>query len=358
MTHINKKFRLGWFELILLIVFIAMTACTHTLVMPTQNLFGSDYLEGTLQPTIMITQVFIETENQGIVTQSAPTEKITPNISSPTYLLPTNTSTPPAYTATALPPDYWMSAPIIPTVNQNAREIYQRGIEMGRNPHAFSKIGDCQSITTYFLSYFDRPGIYNLGSYTSLQETIDWYSGSFSRESLAVKGGFNAAAILSTLRADPKVCDPDENPIACELRLHNPIIAIISLEEWWAGHPENYEAYMRQIIEYSIQQGVVPMIATKADNLEGNSLINQTIARLSVEYEIPLWNFWLAVQPLPNHGLIEVDTQGEPDMFHLTHSEGYYIYDDPAAMLAGWSIRNLTALQALDSLRRGLTEQP
>lgn len=272
--------------------------------------------------------------------------------------VPLPSSTFPAYTPTSLPPDYWMSMPVIPSVSQTAREIYQKGVQMGRDPHAFSKIGDCQSISTYFLKYFDIPDYYRLGDYAPLQESIDWYSGSFSRDSLAVKGGFNAAAILSPLRADSQQCHPDENPIACEFRLHNPSLAIISLEEWWAGHPENYETYMRRIIEYSLQQGVLPIIATKADNIEGNHLINQTIARLALEYDLPLWNFWLAVQPLPNHGLIEVDSNGVTDRFHLTHSENYYFYDDPNGKPSGWSVRNLTALQAIDAVRRGLIDNP
>jgi hypothetical protein len=261
-------------------------------------------------------------------------------------------------TQESMPPDYWMSLPVIPTVTRKAQEIFKLGIESGRNPHAFSKIGDCQSITTYFLMYFDLPGFYNLGDYSSLQDTIDWYKGSYSRESLSVKGGFNAAAILSPLRADPKVCDIGENPVACEFRIHNPSIAIISLEEWWADHPENYERYLRQIIEYAINNGTVPILATKADNLEGNHLINQTITRLSLEYDIPLWNFWLAVQPLANHGLIQFTPSGEVDMFHLTHSKGYFFYNDPSAPMSGWSMRNLTALQALDAVRRGLIDKP
>jgi hypothetical protein len=296
-----------------------------------------------------------------IQTDSPPSEpNIVQNITSieEATLTPDLPSTLPAITQTALSPTDWMSFPVIPTVSQTARLIYQRGIQMGNDPHAFSKIGDCQSISTYFLSYFDLPGFYNLGNYASLQQTINWYAGSFSRDSLAVKGGFNAAAILSPLRADPIQCNTDENPITCEFRIHNPSIAVISLEEWWAGHPENYEAYLRQIIEYSIDQGVLPIIATKADNLEGNNLINQTITNLAREYDIPLWNFWAAVQPLPNHGLIAVNSSGEVDMFHLTHSEGYYFYNDPAGTQSGWSVRNLTALQALDAVRRGLQEQP
>lgn len=238
------------------------------------------------------------------------------------------------------------------------RQIYQHGLELGHDSHAFSKIGDCQSVKAYFLGHFDLPDYYNLGPYISLQATIDWYSGSFSRESLAVKGGFNAAAILSPLRADPTQCKSDENPIMCELRIHNPSVAIISLEEWWAGHPENYEKYMRQIIEYTLDQGVVPIVATKADNIEGNHLINQTIANLAQEYDIPLWNFWAAVQDLPNHGLAAVDVYGNVDMFHLTHSENFDFFNDPIATQSGWSMRNLTALQALDAVRRGLSEQP
>ena len=269
-----------------------------------------------------------------------------------------NSATLPPITSTPLPPDGWMSLPVVPTVSDVARSIYQRGLETGNDPHAFSKIGDCQSITTYYLTYFDMPGYYNLGDYSYLQDTIDWFSGSFSRESLSVKGGYNAAAVLSPLRANTSLCNPNETPIACEFRLHNPSIVIISLEEWWAGHPENYEIYMRQIIEYSIHEGVVPIIATKADNLEGNNLINQTIARLAQEYNIPIWNFWLAVQPLPNHGLLSTNSSGEVDMFHLTHSEGYYFYNNPQAIQSGWSMRNLTALQALDAVRRGLIGQP
>ena len=323
----------------------------------------------------------------GIVTQYPISSSIEPNISSgkspipptqnhtgsPTSTKnitqrPTSTleafGTPEGYTTSlestpkSLSPVDWMSLPIIPVVSQNARKIYQHGLDMGNNPYSFSKIGDCQSITTYFLSYFDTPSLYDLGDYAGLQETIDWYAGSFSRDSLAVKGGFNAAAILSPLRADPKQCKSNENPIECEFRINHPSITIISLEEWWAGHPENYETYMRQIIEYAIDKGVVPIIATKADNLEGSHLINQTIANLAQEYDIPLWNFWAAVQPLPNHGLIAVDSTGAVDMFHLTHSEGFYYFNDPSAMQSGWSVRNLTALQTLDAVRRGLSNQP
>jgi hypothetical protein len=342
-------------HLLLLVFIFLLASCTSPLL--------TQYPSNEQQPMILspssipATEKVTPTQTPNNPQLSTSSTQDSP-VHRPTNVSEDNTQTVEIMTPTPLSPDDWMTLPIIPSISENAKSIYQRGLAMGSDPHAFSKIGDCQSITTYFLSYFDMPGFYDLGSYSPLQQTIDWYAGSFSRESLSVKGGFNAAAILSPLRADPKQCKPNENPIECEFRLHHPSVVIISLEEWWAGHPENYEAYMRQILDYTIEQGAIPIIATKADNLEGNNLINETIAKLANEYDIPLWNFWSAVQTLPNHGLIEYTSSGEIDMFHLTHSEDYYFYNDPANTQSGWSVRNLTALQALDAVRRALIENP
>jgi hypothetical protein len=248
-----------------------------------------------------------------------------------------------------LAPDAWMEMPVIPEVSDNARAIYARGQELGNDPQVFSKIGDCQNVSSLFLGVFENPDDFSLGAeYAYLQTTIDYFNGSFSRESLAVKGGFNVAAILSPLRADKSACEPNESPVACELRENNPSFVFISLEEWWADKPaEEYEAYLQKIVEQAIDEGVVPILATKADDLEGDNGINQAIARIAYEYDIPLWNFWAAVQPLPNHGLSE-------DGFHLSYARNFF--DDPARMESAWPWRNLTALQSLDAVWHGVTE--
>jgi hypothetical protein len=174
-----------------------------------------------------------------------------------------------------LGPDEWMTLPIVPEVTDTAREIYARGQELGHDPTHFSKVGDCQTNTGFYLVDFDNEGAYSLGEYAYLQDTIDYYQGSFSRTSLAMRDGYNVAAILTPLRADPKKCNKGENPIECEFRLHNPSIAIISLETNFNDRPaDDYGKYMRQIIEYSIEQGVVPILATKGDNIEGDNSIN------------------------------------------------------------------------------------
>jgi hypothetical protein len=258
-------------------------------------------------------------------------------------------SSAPAAPRPTLSPDAWQTLPVIPTVSASARSIFQRGLQLGNDPKRFSKIGDCQNVESYFLAVFEKPGEYDLGpDYASLSETIDYYNGSFSRDSLAVKGGYNVAAILTPLRADPKACQKTESPLDCELRAWQPTVAIVSLEEWWADRPiDEYGAYLRKAVNLLINRGVVPILATRAGNDEHSLALNAEIASLAYEYDLPLWNFWLAIQPLENHGLIS-------DGFHLTYARN--IFTDPQRMKSAWPWRNLTALQVLDAVRKGLTQ--
>ena len=238
---------------------------------------------------------------------------------------------------TRLAPENWQDWPIIPEVTETAREIYRKGIAMGNNPRAFSKVGDCQNVKQAFLGFFDHPGKYEgLTGIDDLQETIENFQGYFDRDGQSTQYGFNAAAVLSPLWADPDICLPDETPLECELRITRPTFVLVSLEFWFAGRtPDVYERYMRKIIEYTIAQGAVPILATKADNIEKDYSLNLTTARLAYEYDIPLWNWWAAAQPLGDHGI-------DPyrDGFHIS--------------VQAWNIRSKTFLQTLDHLWKGL----
>jgi hypothetical protein len=225
-------------------------------------------------------------------------------------------------------------------------ETYLLGLELGNNPSAFAKIGDCGSTPAWFLGDFDRgPKFYRLGEYSALQPTIEYYSGSFGRTSLAAKEGFNVASVFTKLWANRSQCGADETPLACEYRVHRPSLALIMLGTNDVWHQERFEPQMRQLIEFSLQNGVIPVLSTKADNTEGDHAINATLARLAYDYELPLWNYWAAVQSLPNGGLQE-------DGAHITWAPNRF--DDPIAMKKGWPVRNLTALQVLDLVRRSL----
>jgi hypothetical protein len=257
---------------------------------------------------------------------------------------PTATSTP-SLTATATPdvrldPADWRQWPVIPRVTGRGLEIYLAGLARGNDPHAFSKVADCQGIREVLLGAYDQPGVYKLSEANAgLQETIDWFKGSFNRNGMATLGGFNARAVLQPWFADPAACLPGETPIECEYRVHRPSIVLISLEFGYDGRTTaNYIQYMRQIIDFFISKGVLPILSTKADNAEGDMSLNQANADLAYEYDLPLWNWWREAQGMYNHGMDPT----RPDGFHIS--------------VDAWRRRSATALQALDAVWRGVRD--
>jgi hypothetical protein len=226
--------------------------------------------------------------------------------------------------------------------------VYAKGQTLGRDVHVVSVVGDCESSSDWFLKEFSKgKRYYDLGPYAELQATIDHFSPSLGYTSYAALRGATASTVLSPLWADPEACEPNEAPLACEYRLRNPAFAFIALGTNDVHKLDQFEPNLRTIIEYTLEQGIVPILATKADNLEGDESINNTIARLAVEYHLPVWNFWAAVQPLPGHGL-------QRDGAHLTFGSNFF--NDPKKLERAWAVRNLTALQVLEAMRTAVQE--
>ena len=265
--------------------------------------------------------------------------------------LPTNTSDPtevptPDYTPTPdtrpLPAD-WRSWPIVPTLSPWLPEVYARGVEQGNDPNHFSVAGDCQNIPNAFMGLYDEKGRYYFTDADQyLQETVDYFSGSWNRDGLAIDGGFNFPAIFTPLRADPELCEDNEAPLACEIRTYKPSFIIISMEFVYEGRTaDNYEQYLRDAVDYALSQNVIPILITKADNVEGGHSINLATAQVAYDYDIPLINWWRAAQRLPNHGLdLDRDAGQRPPNFHISYE--------------AWSERSYIALETLDALRRAV----
>jgi hypothetical protein len=285
------------------------------------------------------------------------TQAIT-QIPSQPFLRPTNTSQPEIVpTATPSPVsvamnscDDWQSWPVVPFVSNTARDLYQHGKIDGNDPHAFSKVGDGEVSAEWFLTMFDLgKDYYDLGPYQNLLPVIEKFSGSFGRIGMAARRGFNTERILDPSLRNAELCESGESPLTCELRLHRPAFVFLSLGTNQVWQSEEFEKGMRQILEILLSKHVIPILATKGDNLEGDYRINRAIACLAQEYDVPLWNFWSAIQPLPHHGL-------QPDLEHLTY--GITDFNNADAMQSAWAVRNLTALQVLDAVWRGVTAQP
>ncbi|MBN2116658.1 MAG: hypothetical protein JW730_08810 [Anaerolineales bacterium] len=284
-------------------------------------------------------------------TMTAPTLPQPAVDAAPQPVRPTPTIPAPTAAPTSIPLDAtdWKSWSVIPALSPEMLDIYKSGQALQRDPHVVSVVGDCESSSDWFLKDFSKDErFYDLGPYASLQETIDHFKASLGYRSYAALRGATAPTVLSPLWADPQACEQNETPLACEYRVHNPSFAFIALGTNDIHKVDQFEPNMRLILEYTLQQGIVPILVTKADNLEGDDRINNTIARLAVEYHLPVWNFWAAVQPLPGHGL-----QG--DGAHLTFTSNFF--NDPENLKGAWAIRNLTALQVLEAMRTAVQEK-
>ena len=259
-----------------------------------------------------------------------------------------STATPSGPTATATrdtrpDPARWSDWPVIPTLSAAAKAIFQKGLDLGNDPHIYSTIGDCQSEPDVFLGIY-ATNRYWLGSdYTYLQATVDFFKNSFAVQSLAVRDGLNPASALDPLWAYKNQCNANEGPVACDLRVHKPSIVFINLGTNWlpGASITSYEKYLRQIVDKVIASGALPVLATKADDVEGGNLINRATAQVAHDYDIPLWNMWRTVQDLANRGL---DSSRE-DIYHRTN-----VY----LTVEAWDRRSFSALTVLDHLRTEL----
>lgn len=258
-----------------------------------------------------------------------------------------------------------MDYPLLPEVTDHARLIYERGHEAGNNPQVFSKVGDCMTAATSYLTPFGLDD-YNLGEYADLQPVIDYFAGvparvaedwefdSFANPGLATTSGFNTASVQDPIWSDPDWCTSNESPLACEYRVSRPAFAIIMFgtNDSYFFDEASFDFYLRTIILETINNNIVPIVSTfptRPEFPEKSYLFNQIIVKIALDYDLPLMNFWRGLEDLPSKGVDEVET------IHLTTPEDKRtgIFTDETLM-TGYTYRNLVTLQAFDSILRGL----
>jgi hypothetical protein len=227
-------------------------------------------------------------------------------------------------------------------VRRQIRETFARGQELGRDAHVFSKIGDSVTLTPHFLTFFDS-GRYVLGEYEYLQPAIDYFAGSFERYGVATRIGLHAWSLFDPLWADKDWCLPNEDMVACELRLNNPSVLLIRLGSNDAGAEAAFNDNMRALVEYALENGIVPILGTKADRFEGlDDRNNRIIREIAADYHLPLWDFDHVAETIPQRGL------GSDDV-HMTMYDSND-YTDPESFTRGYPVSDLTALMALNAV--------
>jgi len=251
--------------------------------------------------------------------------------------------------------------PVLPTLDApRLRAIYQRGQALGRDAHAFTKVGDCNTDTQYYLMAFDW-GDYDLGPYRALEPTVDYFAGWFEHISLAGQVGYNSTTLLDPLFVNPRICRArEEGTLACEYRREQPSVALMMFgpNDMLNLSEEQFRAAVTEIVELSIEGGVIPVLTTftwHQDWLWDKMLRFNTITvEIAQEYRVPLINFWRAALDLPGLGLVTNYTHLTESGFAGEHT--YRIAFDGHEQTSGHALRNLLMLQTLDLLRREVLE--
>jgi hypothetical protein len=227
----------------------------------------------------------------------------------------------------AVQPAPAMRLPGVPTVSKKVQQLYKDALKAGRKASTVTVIGDCNSEHPVFLGRL-AAGAFNLSPYPQLQKTYQAFLPSFNRVSMATSGSFNAGMAFDTTWADPKVCKGNEGPLGCELRLSNASIVIVSLGTGDTFTWQDFEKHYKTIIDTVLAAKAVPVLMTKADELETRQggapaeHINNVVRKLGAQYGLPVIDFDKAAQTLPDGGLAQernVDLQ-PIDPFHVNEA--------------------------------------
>ncbi len=271
---------------------------------------------------------------------------------------PVNNVAPPAAPAPAN-----VSYGPISGISGAARAIFQHGQQLGNRANVFTKVGDSITVSPRFLAPIAW-NAYNLHDYGGLQDVINYFSAagvrtanSFANESLAARGGWTTANVLDPGSATPGICQSGETPLVCEYRVDLPAVAIIMLgTNDMAALPLNvFRGNLSAIAQISIDRGVIPIFSTIPTRCGFEGAVpgfNQAIVDTARQFGVPLIDYAGAMGGLPGGGI-------SGDCIHPSSAPGNYQDDYGAStdftgfnLQFGYTVRNLTALEALDAVWR------
>ncbi|MDX1994988.1 MAG: PKD domain-containing protein [bacterium] len=200
------------------------------------------------------------------------------------------------------------------------RQVYDAGQSVGNRAGVLSVVGDTTVLTPGYGNIFADPTQYVLEpDNTDLQAIIDFYNAtdlngqtSFNRIGLARNPNWTAASLLDPTQADPGQCQPGESPLACELRVNQPAVLLVSIgyNDVIVGTDlEQFRQSIRDLLQTALDANVIPVISTippRTDGLvtaEQTQAYNEVIVEVAEELEVPVFNLWRSFNELPESGL-------------------------------------------------------
>lgn len=281
--------------------------------------------------------------------------------------------------------------PIIPTINAalktRLQAILADGQIKGNRPNVFAKTGDS---ITYSFEYLHGIGcgVETLATYTDLTTTIAYFrstafpeayavaregdretthcpptSNAFNRVSAAAVVGWGAQNALEPVNTTvhPE-CNSGEIALDCELRLLKPAILLVMFgtNHIGIGLDTNFQTNLTRVVDRAIAAGVIPVVSTippRLDQPNGVPLTpfvdeaNRQIIEVAEDRQIPLWNYWRALQDptMVNQGLKTDNVH--PNTFGWDFNLPGSVDFSAEGLRYGYNQRNLTALQLLAKLK-------
>jgi len=281
--------------------------------------------------------------------------------------------------------------PVIPTIDATLKarlqSILADGAGKGNRANVFAKVGDS---ITYSFEYLHGVGcgVESLASYTELTSTIAYFrsttfpeayataiegeqqvthcpptSNAFNRVSAAAVVGWGAQHALEAVdtTVHPE-CNDNEIALDCELRLLQPAIALVMFGTNHIGSTldTTFQEKLTAVVDALIAQGVIPVLSTippRLDEPGGEPLTavvaeaNRQIIAVAQARQVPLWNYWLALQAptMENQG-IKADLK-HPNTYGWDFNMVGSVDFSPEGLRYGYNQRNLTALQILAKLK-------
>jgi hypothetical protein len=104
---------------------------------------------------------------------------------------------------------------------------------------------------------------------------------------------------------------------------------------------------MEKIVNYTMERGIIPVLITKADRFEGeDNRNNNSLRRIAAKYQLPLVDFDLLANTLPDRGLGH-------DGIHLSWY-GPFEYTSPEPFERGYPMLNLATIMMLDKIHQAI----
>lgn len=286
------------------------------------------------------------------------------------------------------------TAPVIPVIDDVLRArlaaVLASPAGAANYRDAFAKVGDSITESGSFLKDLgcqSPPVAASYGAFTGLMPVTAYFrsrtwspsytdawcrvANSFTRASGAAVSGMTSSFPFNATSACPA---PYNTVLRCEYYRLRPSFALImfgtndvmvDVGSALDVALTRYRGNLQRIVDESIAAGVVPVLSTIPPLRRVGSVTqvmvdrvaayNQAVIDVAAANTVPLWNYYRALEQLGASASYGISSDGiHPNVYRGSDGANF----TEAALRYGYNVRNLTALQVLETLKASLVDVP